>query len=335
MKKTAGGRMAQRSQRVYELLLLAYPRSHREAYGAAMAQLFRDQYREAWNESGNWGVFKLWLRTLPDWASTCILERLAGLKERKTMTDKLANLLGFRTSPVATFLRVFALVFLLVVIASVTITFLLPESYASTARILVQTDAAPTIKGVILPRAMADDPFLPLVFQILSPEVLKPVIERLKLNDRWGKRYAHGTVLDSGESLDILKRRVQLSPCRRLGPVGNTQLIAITVYGEDRIEAAQIANAIAESYRDYRQRLQAESSPDSLAEDQKAGAPTLAKVLVQITDTAEPGRAPVKPNKTVNIALGIILGILLAAGAGTGIAGLSFFAAGGRPRKLC
>lgn len=37
-----------------------------------------------------------------------------------------------------------------------------------------------------------------------------------------------------------------------LRPVRNTPLVDITVYGADKIEAAQIANAIAESYRDYR-----------------------------------------------------------------------------------
>ena len=249
------------------------------------------------------------------------------------MTNELANRLGFRASPKGKLLLVFTLVFvpvfLLTVITSVAVKFILPESYASTARILVQTDQPPTIKGVILPRAMADDPVQSIIIQILSQEVLKPVIDKLKLNDRWGKRYANGTALNTVESLDILKQNVQLSP------VKNTRLIAITVYSEDPNEAAQIANAIAESYRDYRQQLELESTHDSMENNHEAAAPTLAKVLVQITDTAEPGRAPVKPNKTVNIALGIILGILLAAGAGTGIAGLSFFAAGGRPRKLC
>jgi len=37
-----------------------------------------------------------------------------------------------------------------------------------------------------------------------------------------------------------------------LNPVRNTKLIGITVYSEDKNEAARIANAIAEAYRDYR-----------------------------------------------------------------------------------
>ena len=35
------------SQKIYEHLLAAYPKAHREEYGAAMSQLFRDQCRDA------------------------------------------------------------------------------------------------------------------------------------------------------------------------------------------------------------------------------------------------------------------------------------------------
>ena len=100
------------SQKVYGHLLLAYPRVHRAEYGAAMAQLFRDQCRAAWNESRTWGLLKLWLRVLPDLASTSILERLAALNERKTMDDKLVSLSRDRTMPSAIFMRVAVTVFL-------------------------------------------------------------------------------------------------------------------------------------------------------------------------------------------------------------------------------
>ena len=38
--------------------------------------------------------------------------------------------------------------------------------------------------------------------------------------------------------------------------------------------------------------------------------------MVQVIDRAEPGKAPVKPNKTVNITFGIVAGIILASIAG-------------------
>lgn len=46
---------------------------------------------------------------------------------------------------------------------------------------------------------------------------------------------------------------------------------------------------------------------------------------VQITDAAVPGRAPVRPNKTLNIVLGAAAGIFLAGAAGAIGALLVFF----------
>ena len=174
---------------VYRRLLAAYPRQHRCEYGAAMAQLFRDQCRDAWNDSRHWGLCKLWLRTLPDLACTSVLERLAALRERKTMNDKLASLFSFRTTPASTFFKVFLLVFIPVLGLSVAITFILPESYASTARIKVESDA-PAAAG----QSPAYDPyFIQTTFEIIQSElVLGPAVEKLKLNEKWGKKYFNG-----------------------------------------------------------------------------------------------------------------------------------------------
>src|SRR5580698_8245174 len=103
MKMERQGHAFQISQTIYDRLLVAYPQSHRAEYGAAMAQLFRDQCRDAWNESRNWGLVKLWLRVLPDLASTSIMERLAASRKRKTMSEKISNLSGSRFTPTAAF----------------------------------------------------------------------------------------------------------------------------------------------------------------------------------------------------------------------------------------
>ena len=109
------------SEKVFERLLAAYPKAHREEYGAAMAQLFRDQCRDAWNESRGWGLTKLWLRVLPDVVGTSLLEHLETLKERKFMLNRIAML--FRSVQSFKFLTVFTAVFLLVVISATLITF--------------------------------------------------------------------------------------------------------------------------------------------------------------------------------------------------------------------
>ena len=373
MAKNFNNRALAVSQKIYARLLRAYPPAHREEYGPAMAQLFRDQFRDAWNESQSWGVARLWLLVLPDLVKTSITERLAALNERKSMFDKMTALIQPRTA----FLKVFVVVFLLILCASVAITFLLPEIYASTARIQVEPDEA--VRG-----ASPYDPyFIQTTFEVMNSQlVLEPVVDKLKLNAMWGKKYNNGTPLKTSNTLEILQKRITLTPVR------NTKLVSITVYSDDKKEAAQIANAIAESYKDYRVKTaaalaatslaklqqqwrqnekqieQARTEVNSLHQQLKIGSEIsdnpspqeqsywdkkqyldgllethkalYSKIkteeidahipkttMVQVIDRAEPGKAPVKPNKTLNIAFGIVAGIILASIAG----GISVFIA--------
>jgi capsular polysaccharide biosynthesis protein len=291
------------SQKIYGRLMLAYPRSHRAEYGAAMAQLFRDQCRDAWSESRGWGMAKLWLRVLPDLVKTSFIERLAALNKRKSMSDKMTTLIQPRTI----FLKVFAAVFLIILCATVAVTFLLPETYASVSRIKTESDNP------------SNDPyFLQTTFEIIQSQVvLNPVIDKLNLNTKWGNKYNGGTPLRTENTMQLLKQRLSLSPER------NTKLIDATVYSEDRVEAAQIANAITESYRDYRAKIDA-GKLDTLIPKSS---------MVTIIDTAQPGMRPVRPNKPLNIAFGAGLGILLALIIG-GISALAAFLIRKRTRKI-
>ena len=103
MSKNFNNRVLALSQTIFGWLLRAYPPAHRAEYGPAMAQLFRDQGRDAWNEAQGWGMVKLWLRVLPDLASTVHFGTARRIKERKTMNDKLANLTltGRRRRPIS------------------------------------------------------------------------------------------------------------------------------------------------------------------------------------------------------------------------------------------
>ena len=277
------------SQMVYKQLLRAYPKIHRDKYGAAMAQLFLDQSRDAWRESRNWGLFKLWMRTVPDLVSTSILERIAALKKRRTMSEKISRLATIGTTPKITFVAVFTTVFLITLTLGTAVTFILPESYASTARIKVEPDA-PASSG---PVAGYDPYFIQTTFEIIQSEVvLRPAVDKLNLNTLWGKKYFNGETLKTAESIQILKQRLQLAP------VKNTKLIGITVYSDDKIEAAQVANAIATSYQDFRNA------------SYKGPTPEAHPALVQIIDPAVPGQAPVRPNKPLNIMISAVLGIL-------------------------
>ena len=139
-------------------------------------------------------------------------------------------------------------VFLITAIIATAVTFVLPESYASTARIKVEKDVTdiPGLTGTL--NSSSFDPyFIQTTFEIMQSElVLSNVIASLNLNTTWGQKYANGETLKTTETMAILKQRMQLAP------VKNTELISITVYSEDKQEAANLANAIAKSYHDYR-----------------------------------------------------------------------------------
>jgi len=140
-------------------------------------------------------------------------------------------------------------VFLLVVITATLVTFILPESYASTATIKIERDISDITGMTDRPIGMSYDPyFIQTEFEVIQSEtILDPVIKTLDLNKAWGKKYGSGDPLKTSETMLILKGRMNLRPVR------NTSLIEIKVFSEDRDEAAKIANTIAQEYRDHRQ----------------------------------------------------------------------------------
>ncbi len=143
-------------------------------------------------------------------------------------------------------------VFLITAIVATAVTFLLPESYASTARIRIEPDSIADITGVgnHVTYASYDPYFIQTEFEIIQDRVvLGKVIEALNLNVEWGKKYFGGETLKTPETMEFLKKRMSLMPVR------NTKLIGITVYSEDKNDAARLANAIAEAYRNYRRDL--------------------------------------------------------------------------------
>ncbi len=139
-------------------------------------------------------------------------------------------------------------VFLLVVITATLVTFILPEWFSSTARIKVERDQS-DIPGMQDRAMMAgyDPYFIQTEFEVIQSElILGKVIEDLNLNKEWGKKFAGGDLLKTPETMGLLKARMDLRPVR------NTSLIEIRVFNEKPEEAARIANAIAEAYKEHR-----------------------------------------------------------------------------------
>jgi capsular exopolysaccharide synthesis family protein len=145
-------------------------------------------------------------------------------------------------------------VFLLVVITATLVTFILPESYSSTARIKIERDA-PDISGIMERGGnMPYDPyFMQTEFELIQSDViLGKVIDELDLNKEWGRKYGSGEPFKTSETKRILKNRIGLHLVR------NTGLIEISYSSEKAEEAARIANAVAEAYKAHRleQRMQ-------------------------------------------------------------------------------
>jgi Mg-chelatase subunit ChlD/uncharacterized protein involved in exopolysaccharide biosynthesis/anti-sigma factor RsiW len=81
---------------------------------------------------------------------------------------------------------------------------------------------------------------------IKSDAVLSKVLEKLNLNETWAKKRGSSTKLSTRETLQLLKKSLDLRS------VPNTSFIEIGVKSDKPEEAAEIANAVAEAYRDYR-----------------------------------------------------------------------------------
>lgn len=303
------------------------------------------------------------------------------------MFDKISEVFRPRSAPVRVFRGVFLAVFLLVFGAATIITFLLPESYSSTARIKVEPDVT-EVAGTERSQgtfSLNDPHFIQTEFEVIrSAAILNTVIQALDLNMVWGKKYAGGEKLRTSETLAILKGRLDLRP------LGHTSLIEIRVFSESPDEAASIANAIAEAYLAHRQdqrraglvsgikpmaeradaqekrvasaqeklnRLRKEANvpdPEPVVEELRSRYPAYwsakqeleaeanlrrtlimkvasAKIdvalppssLVEIIDQAQPGLRPVRPNKPLNLALGVLIGGVLALGLATGAAAIT------------
>ncbi|MGZ8898944.1 MAG: GumC family protein [Limisphaerales bacterium] len=139
-------------------------------------------------------------------------------------------------------------VFLLVVLTTTAVTFILPETYMSMARIEVGKDT-PDIGSILQPQTQSiyDPYFIQTEFEkIKSTKVLHPVIEQLNLQNVWSKRWGHTEPLKIGEAYKALVSQIDLRQSR------NTSLIEIRAYSDVKQEAAEIANKIAEVYRETR-----------------------------------------------------------------------------------
>ncbi|HWW02356.1 MAG TPA: von Willebrand factor type A domain-containing protein [Candidatus Acidoferrum sp.] len=172
-------------------------------------------------------------------------------------------------------------------------------------RIKIERDQAETHSVHTGQTGVAYDPyFIQSEFEVIqSDAVLGKVIKDLNLNKAWAKNDRVAGELKTAETLQLLKKKLDLRPVR------NTSLVEIGVKDDKPEEAAHIANAIAEAYQAQRieQRMQLGPSgtkalmEDSAKQEQKIRQATeeLARLesqpASQQVDAAPPKPAPSIP----------------------------------------
>jgi hypothetical protein len=193
-------------------------------------------------------------------------------------------------------------------LASVTVfQALLPDEYSSLARVAVREVPAP---DGTLPMAMSDPYLVTTAFEKLrSKAVLYPLIEEFELNERWGERRGSGEPLSIPDAYEMLQGRIDVRQ------VLNTGMIEIRVSSQDRHEAAELANAIADRYTEIR-----------------------GEGLFEIVDRAEAALRESRPSRSLGLFVGAVLAMFL----GLVVSGLTLFlatrhrsgAAPGKPRNV-
>jgi capsular exopolysaccharide synthesis family protein len=146
----------------------------------------------------------------------------------------------------------------LVVLTGTVYTLMLPNIYASSSRILVSEDSPEINPFAVQQNYMStyNPYFLRTQFEILtSKPILNEVIYRLNLQSEWGK---NNEILTRDIALKILKNSISVFQQR------DTSLIVINVKRDNPDEAADIANEIAQVYRDSRLELASKSAREAI-----------------------------------------------------------------------
>jgi len=109
------------------------------------------------------------------------------------------------------------------------VTFLLPETFASSAKLLYATNRPARFETA--------------VGKIISRSSLNQVVANLNLTAEWGRKYKQPGQLSPAQCYGMLNKMIQISMPR------NSSVIEIKVFSDNRDEAAAIANEVAKVYR--------------------------------------------------------------------------------------
>jgi hypothetical protein len=119
-----------------------------------------------------------------------------------------------------------------------------PRSYSADASLEILPNRT-NVPATIHPDLVGHAPqWISAEFELMqSPTVIKPVIDELQLNVKWGRKYNNGEPLSTKETFSMLTGRLYVFARR------STAVIEISAFSDDPAESAEIANAISQSYR--------------------------------------------------------------------------------------
>ncbi len=283
------GRRLPTAVRVYRRLLACYPGRHRSRFGTEMERLFHDQWIAASSarSGARSACWRLLGRTALDFLRTCPAEHCHELRRLPTMMTP-------STRPRLWGLALGLTTWVLVLATTLLLTARLPRIYQSTTRVLVrQTTENPPRSATRAGSGL--DPFrLQTELELLrSDKALARVVERLDLNRRWSREHLGTGTLQTPETTAILADHLEVRQFR------NTDMFEIRVYDRNPGQAAEIANGVAEAYRETRGRLRDTDHLEAV-----------------IVDSAEPGLRPIRPNVPLNVFVALLVGLPLGVFAG-------------------
>ena len=169
------------------------------------------------------------------------------------------------------------------------------------------------VRAKVSPPAFPGSWFIQTEFEVIRSEaVLGKTIEKLHLTEDWVTRGYIRPDFATREAFELLKRQIELRA------IPNMSLIEMRVQGSDPVQAAKIANTLAETF----QTLRADQNRRLQVKDARASKTSQVPGLIQdhmvdIVDLAAVPRRPIRPNRPFCVTacffgfLLVLLGIVL------------------------
>lgn len=223
-------RAVRASRKCYGWLLNCYPKGHRREYGPQMSQLFCDTALDAWNQGKALGLAALWLRTVPDFFKTVVIEHLATLKGSPAMSPSTKPL---KTVFLATAATVCALIYCYI---TATLIWLTPPQYISYAMVEIRKTNANANEQNLRAKELQTQ------WQMIkSPAVLNEVVSSLDLAKKSAGWISKSTLTDE-------KARLFLDKIVMVNPPTSDGVVGITTFSQDSRLASDIVTKIVEVY---------------------------------------------------------------------------------------